>query len=134
MSTSIIFLALIILVCFLLVIVVMVQDPKGTGIGSSFGGSSGGGQLGGVKQTNDFLEKSTWTLATVLLVLILLYNVSVSGGSTTAESRLMDGATPTTTAPAATPQSTNQDNTQSVLPGSNTDQQNQTGTKEGADN
>ncbi|MDT0691434.1 preprotein translocase subunit SecG [Salegentibacter sp. F188] len=75
MSTFTIFLALIVIVAFLLVVVIMVQNPKGGGLSSSFGG--GGQQVGGVKKTNDFLDKSTWTLATLLLVLILLSNVTI---------------------------------------------------------
>ncbi|MCP9198910.1 preprotein translocase subunit SecG [Gramella sp. GC03-9] len=75
MSTFTIFLALIIIVAFLLVVVIMVQNPKGGGLSSSFGG--GGQQMGGVKKTTDFLDKSTWTLATLLLVLILLSNVTI---------------------------------------------------------
>ena len=64
-----IFLALITLVCFLLIIAVMVQNPKGGGLSSSLGGSQ---MLGGVQKTTDFLDKSTWTLAAVLIALILL--------------------------------------------------------------
>ncbi|HLS31822.1 MAG TPA: preprotein translocase subunit SecG [Flavobacteriaceae bacterium] len=93
MSTSVIILALIIVVCFLLVVVIMVQNPKEGGLSSSFGGG-GGQQMGGVKKTGDFLDKSTWTLATALLVLILLYNVTGLSGSQTSESRLMDETTP----------------------------------------
>lgn len=51
----------------------MVQNPKGGGLSSSFGG--GGTQsLGGVQNTTSFLDKSTWTLSIVLLLLILLSN------------------------------------------------------------
>ena len=51
----------------------MVQNPKGGGLSSSFGG--GGTQaLGGVQNTTNFLDKSTWTLSMVLLALILLSN------------------------------------------------------------
>ena len=90
MSTFTIFLALIIIVAFLLVVVIMVQNPKGGGLSSSFGG--GGGQLlGGVKKTTDFLDKSTWTLATLFLVLILFSNITILDGGTTAESRVIDG-------------------------------------------
>src|SRR5690625_3770264 len=99
MSTSVIILALILIVCFLLVVVIMVQNPKGGGLSSSFGGG-GEQQMGGVKKTGDFLDKSTWTLATALLVLILLYNVTGMNSSGVQESRLMDGTTPTT-APAS---------------------------------
>lgn len=48
----------------------MVQNPKGGGLSSAFGGG-GTQQLGGVKKTGDFLDKSTWVLSTLLLVLIL---------------------------------------------------------------
>ncbi|HET8855682.1 MAG TPA: preprotein translocase subunit SecG [Salinimicrobium sp.] len=92
MNTFTIFLALIIIVAFLLVVVIMVQNPKGGGLSSSFGGG-GGGQMGGVQKTTDFLDKSTWTLATLLLVLILLSNVTIMDGAGTAESQIMDGET-----------------------------------------
>lgn len=76
MSTFSIFLILILIIAFLLIVVIMVQNPKGGGLSSSFGGG-GNQQIGGVKQTSDFLDKSTWVLATVLLVLILLSNVTI---------------------------------------------------------
>ena len=79
MSTFTIFLILIIVVCLLLILVIMVQNPKGGGLSSSFGGG-GGGQMGGVQKTTDFLDKSTWALATLLLALILLSNVSIMDG------------------------------------------------------
>ena len=89
MNTSFtIFVGLIILVCFLLVLVVMVQNPKGGGLSSSFGGSSQ--QLGGVQKTSDFLDKSTWILAIFLLVLILLSNISLNQNSQGIESRLIN--------------------------------------------
>ncbi|MGO3181317.1 MAG: preprotein translocase subunit SecG [Aequorivita sp.] len=82
MSTFTIFLVLIMIVAFLLVVVIMVQNPKGGGLSSSFGGGGGGGQIGGVQKTSDFLDKSTWTLATIMLVLIMFSNVFVMGGNT----------------------------------------------------
>ena len=75
-----IFLGLIIFVAFLLIVVIMVQNPKGGGLSSSLGGG-GGQQMGGVQKTTDFLDKATWGLATILLVLILLSNISIFGGS-----------------------------------------------------
>ena len=95
MSTYTIFLILIIFVAFLLVIVVMVQNPKGGGLASSFGGG-GTQQLGGVKKTTDFLDKSTWTLATLLLALILLSNISIMGNVNTTEDIFDEGAFETT--------------------------------------
>ena len=87
MGSFSIFIGLIIFVCFLLVLVVMVQNPKGGGLSSSFGG--GGQQMGGVQKTSDFLDRSTWLLAGFLLVLILLSNISLVKGSGSSDSRLL---------------------------------------------
>ena len=76
MSTFSVFLVLITIVCFLLIVVIMVQNPKGGGLSSSLGGTQ---MLGGVQKTTDFLDKSTWTLATILILLILLSSLSFTG-------------------------------------------------------
>ena len=90
MSTFSIFLILIVIVAFLLVVVVMVQNPKGGGLASTFGGG-GTQQMGGVKKTTDFLDKSTWALATLLLALILISNVAIPGAGGDVESKALDG-------------------------------------------
>jgi len=59
---------LIFIACVLLILVVLVQDSKGGGLASNFSASN---QVMGVRKTADFLEKSTWTLAIVLVVLSL---------------------------------------------------------------
>ena len=103
MSTFSIFLVLIVVVAFLLVVVIMVQNPKGGGLSSSFGGG-GTQQVGGVKKTSDFLDKSTWALATLLLALILLSNVAIGGSDNTQESKALDlDAAPATSQPIAVP-------------------------------
>lgn len=48
----------------------MAQNPKGGGLSGTFGGTSPA-QFG-VQRTNDFMEKSTWTLGGVIIVLCLL--------------------------------------------------------------
>ena len=88
MSSFSIFLLLIIFVSFLLVLVIMVQNPKGGGLSSSFGGDSQ--QIGGVKKTGDFLDKSTWVLASLLLILILLSNLTINRGTENTDSKLLD--------------------------------------------
>ena len=70
-----VFAILIIITSVLLVLVVLVQNPKGGGLSSTFGG--GANQMMGVKNTTDFLERSTWTLAIALIVLILASNFAV---------------------------------------------------------
>lgn len=102
MSTFSIFLLLIIVVCFLLVLVVMVQNPKGGGLSSSFGG--GTQVVGGVKKTGDFLDKSTWTLATLLIVLILLSNVALKGNFAESDSLLLQGDDIENTIPETVPE------------------------------
>lgn len=89
MSTFSIFLVLITIVCFLLIVVIMVQNPKGGGLSSTLGGST---QMGGVQKTTDFLDKSTWTLATVLIALILLSSLSFTGSLSDTDSKIIDNS------------------------------------------
>lgn len=70
-------LILVIIVCVLLTFIVLIQNPKGGGIAANF---SAGNQIMGVKRTNDFIEKTTWTLAGALVVLVLASNI-FSGGT-----------------------------------------------------
>ena len=63
-------LIVILLVCLLLGLVVLAQNPKGGGMSGQFG-ASGTAQLMGVKRTGDLLEKLTWGLAIALMVLAL---------------------------------------------------------------
>lgn len=71
-----VFAILIIITSILLVLVVLVQNPKGGGLSSSFGGGAGN-QIMGAKKTTDFLEKTTWTLAIILIVLSLASNFAI---------------------------------------------------------
>jgi preprotein translocase subunit SecG len=65
---------LILIVSFLMMLVVLVQNSKGGGLASNF---SSHNQILGVRQTTDFLEKTTWTLAAILLVLCLASSVTI---------------------------------------------------------
>ncbi len=85
-----IILFLIIFLSFLLVLVIMVQNPKGGGLASTFGGDSQ--QIGGVKKTTDFLDKSTWILASLLFLLILFSNITLNSGNDTTESELLNNS------------------------------------------
>lgn len=58
-----------VIVSILLIIVVLVQKSKGGGLASSFAGSN---QLMGVRRTNDFIEKATWTLAAIIGLLSII--------------------------------------------------------------
>ncbi len=58
------------LICaILLICVVLVQKSKGGGLSSSFAGSN---QIMGVRRTNSFIEKLTWSLAGIICILAIL--------------------------------------------------------------
>ena len=57
-----------VIVAILLIGVVLIQKSKGGGLSSSFAGSN---QIMGVRRTNDFIEKATWILASILCVLAI---------------------------------------------------------------
>lgn len=71
---------IIIIACVLLIGIVLIQNPKGGGLGQAFGGISN--QFMGVKRTTDFLEKSTWTLVGIIgglsLITVFFINRNVN--------------------------------------------------------
>ena len=75
---------LILITCVLLTLVILVQNSKGGGLASNFSGSN---QIMGVRKTADFLEKSTWTLAIVLLVFSLFSFVIIPKNQSTPEAQ-----------------------------------------------
>jgi len=81
------FLILIVIVAILLILIIMVQNPKGGGLSSSFGGQ-GSQNLGGVQNTTNFLDRSTWTLAIALFALILLSNFAIARDTVDTKSQL----------------------------------------------
>ena len=106
MTTYTILLVLILFIAIALILIVMVQNPKGGGLSSSFGG--GGSQtIGGVQNTNTFLDKATWTLAIAMFALILFANFAIPRGNTSNAPSLnetLNGIE--ASAPAAAPQPT----------------------------
>ncbi len=64
---------LIFIASILLILAVLSQNPKG-GMAANFGASN---QVMGVRQTADFLEKSTWGLALSILVLSLVATMTM---------------------------------------------------------
>ncbi len=78
----IVFGTLLIIACIILALIILIQNPKGGGLSSSFGGI--GNQLMGVKQTTDILEKGTWLFASIIGILCItssLFIPSVTGGN-----------------------------------------------------
>ena len=64
----IIIVSLAILVAILLVLIVIVQKSKGSGLASGFDSSN---NVMGVRKTTDFVEKATWTMVTIMVVLCI---------------------------------------------------------------
>ena len=64
---------LIIIASILLILFVLIQNPKGGGVGASFSGNAN--QVFGVQKTTDILEKGTWGLIIVVVVLSIALNV-----------------------------------------------------------
>ena len=60
---------IIVIASILLTIVVLLQNSKGGGLAANF---AAGNQTFGVRQTADFLEKATWTLALTIIVLCVV--------------------------------------------------------------
>jgi preprotein translocase subunit SecG len=70
--------------CVLLMAVVLIQNPKGGGVDSNFGGAAANQMFGAAKST-DFVEKITWILAAILFVLCIITAMMVSGTTGGAE-------------------------------------------------
>lgn len=74
--------SLIVIVCVLLVLIILAQNPKGGGLSSQFGGS-GASNLIGVKKTGDLLERLTWGFAITLFVLSMATNFIIPSNTGT---------------------------------------------------
>ncbi len=68
------------LICVLLMLVVLIQNPKGGGVDSTFGGQ-GANQMFGAAKSSDFIEKLTWGLAIALFALCIVTVLVVNGQS-----------------------------------------------------
>ena len=68
----------ILLTCVLLALIVLVQNSKGGGLAANFSSQN---QIMGVRKTADFLEKATWVLAVILVVLSLAATVAIPRGA-----------------------------------------------------
>lgn len=107
-------LILAIIVAILLVLVVLAQPPKtGGGLSSAFGGGGSKQNVTGVKKGTDLIERITWGLAFVLLLLTLsskfMVNRTIDDGldsiktTTGQDVKTSEDATPKTDAKPSTP-------------------------------
>lgn len=72
--------SLIILFSALLIVLILVQNPKGGGLSGEFS-SSGATQMFGVQKTGDLVEKLTWGFSIAILLLVLVTNFTLTSGN-----------------------------------------------------
>ena len=76
-----------VIVSFFMIFIVVIQNSKGGGLAAGFSSSN---QVMGVRKTTDFLEKATWTLAGILVVLSVSASIFMRSPSTTNDSLIKD--------------------------------------------
>ena len=69
-----------VIAALLMIGIVLIQESKGGGLASQF---SGYNQIGGVRKTTDFIEKTTWGIAAAMVVISVFcaYVAPQSAGS-----------------------------------------------------
>ncbi len=98
---------LIVIASILVILAVLVQNPK-SGMAANFGASN---QVMGVRETTNFLEKFTWTMAIAIVVLSLVatlamdkVRVSESNAAISKDAKALQERALEAEAPAAMPQ------------------------------
>ena len=92
---------LIVIVSILMCVIVLIQNSKGGGLASAFASSN---QIMGVRKTTDFLEKTTWVLGGIMVVLSITAAYGLKGhvsntGSAVMERAINESATNAQTVP-----------------------------------
>lgn len=80
--------------CILLIGVVLIQNPKGGGVDATFGGQSAN-QMFGAARSSDFIEKLTWYLAAILIVLCVVASVMSTASGNIGNSKPGEEGAPT---------------------------------------
>lgn len=84
----------IVIASILMIGIVLIQKSKGGGLASNFASSN---QIMGVRKTNSFVEKATWTLAIIICVLSIASAFFIDNGKVDeSKSRTIDVPTQTT--------------------------------------
>lgn len=68
------------IICVFLIAIILIQNPKGGGVDSAFGGTAAN-QMFGAARSADIVEKWTWYLAAGLFVLCIVATLVVSSGT-----------------------------------------------------
>ena len=92
------FVVLIVLVSILMVLIVLIQESKGGGLASNFSSTN---SIMGVRKTTDIVEKITWGLAALMVVISVA--CAYVAPQATGENSVMEGATQEQTALPAMP-------------------------------
>ncbi len=79
---------LILVASIILILAVLVQNPK-SGMAANFGAAN---QVMGVRESANILEKTTWTLAGLIVALSLVATISMEGNMSSASSSLQKDA------------------------------------------
>ncbi len=76
-------------VCIVLILIILIQNPKGGGLSSGFSASN---NIMGVQRTGDILEKGSWILAITIMVLAVLINITTPkiGGVEKTDSKIQE--------------------------------------------
>ena len=93
----------IILICLLLILVVLIQKPKGSGLAAGFSGLN---SMMGVHRTTNEVERWTWYLSIALLAMAISINFFIERGSSSdapTGSQLQERVENLPTAPTPTP-------------------------------
>lgn len=85
---------LIVVAALLMIGIVLIQESKGGGLASNFASYN---QIGGVRKTTDFIEKTTWGLAVFMVVISVACAYVAPQAST--DSSVMEGVENPTTNP-----------------------------------
>src|ERR1700751_5769393 len=78
---------LIVIVCVILGLIILIQNPKGGGLSGSIAGFNS--QFMGVKQTTDVFEKGTWIFASALALLCIVSVLFISNVSNTNNNNML---------------------------------------------
>jgi preprotein translocase subunit SecG len=92
--------SLIVLFSILLIVLILIQNPKGGGISGEFG-SAGATQMFGVQKTGDLVEQLTWGFSITILLLVLVTNFTLSNGTSDAAQSVNVEKAATKTVPVA---------------------------------
>lgn len=85
------FFLIILMVCVsvLMCLIVLIQKSKGGGLASGFASSN---QIMGVRKTADFLEKTTWTLAALMVIISVVSAYTIPSKNVVEQSAIMKQA------------------------------------------